>query len=39
MEQALSATQWLFFILGGLGLFFTGVGRLWFVSVYRQKDA
>ncbi len=24
-------------ILGGLGLFFTGVGVLWFVSVYKEK--
>jgi hypothetical protein len=37
MEQALLATQLLFFILGGLGLFFTGVGVLWFVTVYRDK--
>ncbi len=24
-------------ILGGLGLFFTGVGVLWFVTVYKGK--
>ena len=37
MEQALEAVQLLFFIMGGLGLFFTGVGVLWFVSVYKEK--
>ena len=37
MEQALLATQLLFYILGGLGLFFTGVGVLWFVTVYKEK--
>ncbi len=26
-----------FFIMGGLGLFFTGVGVLWFVTVYKEK--
>ena len=38
MENALSAVQLLFYLLGGLGLFFTGVGVLWFVSVYRGKS-
>ncbi len=37
MEQALSATQLLFYLLGGLGMFFLGVGVLWFVSVYKDK--
>ena len=37
MEQALLAVQLLFYILGGLGLFFTGVGVLWFVTVYKEK--
>ncbi|MFC2026263.1 hypothetical protein ACFLUC_03610 [Chloroflexota bacterium] len=37
MEQALLATQLVFFIMGGLGLFFTGVGMLWFVTVYKEK--
>jgi len=28
----------LFFnLMGGLGLFFTGVGVLWFVTVYKEK--
>jgi hypothetical protein len=28
----------LFFnLMGGLGLFFTGIGVLWFVSVYKEK--
>jgi len=38
MEQALVATQLLFFLLGGLGLFFLGIGVLWFVSVYKDKE-
>ena len=37
MEQALLPTQILFFVLGGLGIFFLGVGVLWFVSVYKDK--
>ena len=37
VENALAAMQLLFYILGGLGLFFTGVGVLWFVSVYKTK--
>ena len=38
MEQALLATQLLFFLLGGLGIFFLGIGVLWFVSVYKEKE-
>jgi len=37
MEQALLATQLLFYLMGGLGIFFVGVGVLWFVSVYKDK--
>lgn len=37
MEQALTAVQILFYILGGFGLFFMGIAMLWFVSVYKQK--
>jgi hypothetical protein len=37
MENALDATTILFNIMGGLGLFFVGVGLLWFVSVYKDK--
>ena len=37
MENALLATQLLFNLLGGLGLFFLGIGVLWFVSVYKDK--
>jgi hypothetical protein len=37
MEKALMATQLLFYLLGGLGIFFLGVGVLWFVSVYNKK--
>jgi len=25
-------------ILGGIGLFFTGLGMLWLVTVYREKQ-
>ena len=38
MANALSATQTLFYLLGGLGLFFMGIGALWFVSVYKAKQ-
>jgi hypothetical protein len=34
MEKALAATQLLFCLLGGLGIFFLGV--LWFVTVYKK---
>jgi len=37
MEQALVPVQLLFFVMGGLGLFFTGVGVLWFVTIYKEK--
>lgn len=38
MEQALPAVQLLFYLLGGLGLFFMGIGALWFVDVYKKKS-
>jgi len=28
----------LFYLLGGFGLFFVGIGVLWFVSVYKAKN-
>jgi len=32
-------TAWLLFnLMGGLGLFFTGVGVLWFASIYKNKS-
>jgi hypothetical protein len=34
----LAALQMLFYLLGGLGLFFIGIGVLWFVSVYKAKN-
>ena len=37
MEQALLTTQLLFYILGGLGIFFLGIGVLWFVKVYAEN--
>ena len=37
MENAIDATTILFNVMGGLGLFFIGVGLLWFVSVYKNK--
>lgn len=38
MEQALLATQLIFNLLGGLGLFLLEIGVLWFVSVYKDKE-
>jgi len=38
MERALMAVQLLFYLMGGLGLFFVGVGVLWFVDVYKKKN-
>ncbi len=38
MDNALLATQLLFNVMGGLGIFFLGVGVLWFVSVYKDKE-
>ena len=38
MEDAAVATGLLFDLLGGLGLFFIGIGVLWFTSVYSGKD-
>ena len=37
MEDAALAVSILFYVMGGLGLFFTGVGVLWFVTVYKEK--
>jgi hypothetical protein len=37
MEQVLLTTQLLFYVMGGIGLIFTGVGMLWFVTVYKEK--
>ena len=39
MEKALPAVQLLFYLLGGLGLFFMGIGVLWFVDVYNKKKS
>jgi hypothetical protein len=39
MEKALLAAQVLFYLMGGMGLFFLGIGVLWFVDVYKKKDA
>ena len=36
MEQAVLETQLLFNIIAGLGIFFLGIGVLWFVSVYKS---
>jgi hypothetical protein len=38
MGNTLSATQIVFYLLGGLGLFFMGIGVLWFVAVYKDKN-
>lgn len=37
MEHVLMATQIVFYLLGGLGLFFLGIGLLWLVTVYKEK--
>ena len=36
MENAAVAASILFYIMGGLGLFFTGVGVLWGVTVFKE---
>lgn len=36
--DVLEVTTLFFNLLGGLGLFFTGIGVLWFVTVYRDKE-
>lgn len=33
MEYALMASKILFYLLSGLGVFFIGIGVLWFVSM------
>ena len=38
MEKALIAVQLIFYLMGGLGLFFLGVGVLSFVDVYKKKN-
>ena len=38
MEKAMTAAQLLFYLMGGLGMFFLGVGVLWFVDVYKKKN-
>ena len=37
MDEALTAVQILFYLLGGLGLFFLGIGALWYVDTYKKK--
>jgi hypothetical protein len=37
MDAASAVMTNFFNIMGGLGLFFTGVGVLWFVTVYKEK--
>ncbi len=39
MEKALMASQIIFYLMGGLGLFFGGVGVLSLVDVYKKKSA
>ena len=38
VEHALPAVQLLFYLLGGLGLFFMGLGALWFVDLYKKNN-
>jgi hypothetical protein len=35
--DASEAVAMVFHLLGGLGLFFMGIGFLWFVTVYKEK--
>ena len=37
MDKALMTSQLLFYLLDGLGMFFLGIGMLWFVSVYKSE--
>ena len=39
MEMALMAVQIIFYLMGGLGLFFMGVGVLSLVDVYKKKNS
>ena len=38
MSDLVEVTTVLFNIMAGLGLFLTGAGIIWFVSVYKDKD-
>jgi hypothetical protein len=38
MDGPSEAMALFFHLMGGLGLFFMGVGVLWFVSVYKDKE-
>lgn len=37
MEQALLASKIIFYLMGGLGLFFLGIGVLWFVQLKTKE--
>ena len=37
MEKALFETQLLFFLLGGFGLLFIGIGVLWWVPILAKE--
>ncbi len=38
MNSAVEVMTIFFNLMGGLGLFFTGIGVLWFTSVYKDKE-
>lgn len=38
MENAVEFMAFFFYLMGGLGLFFAGVGILWFTSVYKSNN-
>ena len=38
MDKAAEAVTLFFHLMGGLGLFFTGIGVLWFASIYKGKN-
>lgn len=37
MENVTVSIEILYQVMSGLGIFFTGIGVLWFVSVYKEK--
>lgn len=37
MEGPAEFMAFFFHLMGGLGLFFSGVGVLWFTSIYKEK--
>ena len=38
MNPAYQAAQAFFYFFSGLGIFFIGIGVLWFISIYQAKN-